>query len=105
MQFSELTVGARFRFFRRGTLLTKSSESGYTTPGAGEQHAAPDVEVISEEDMPGPVKRAPEKPDDVALITKALDALEAQAGKTPELAAARQALRRLDALARLKTGG
>ncbi|MDM0065006.1 hypothetical protein [Variovorax sp. J31P207] len=105
MQFSELPVGAKFRFFQRGTLLTKSSKGGYTTPGAAEQKAAPDVEVISEEDMPDPVKRAPAKPDDLALISKALDDLEAQAGKTPELAAARQALRRLDALARMKSGG
>lgn len=104
MQFSELPVSAKFRFFRRGTLLTKTSESGYSTPGADAQKAAPDVEVIPEEDMPGPVKRVPDKPDDVALISKALDDLEAKAGKTPELAAARQALRRLDALARFKVG-
>ena len=105
MQFSELPVGAKFRFFRRGTLLTKTSKSGYTTPGAAEQKAAPDVEVLAEEDMLIPAPRAEAKPDDVALVSKALDALEAQSGKTPELAAARQALRRLDALARLKTGG
>ncbi|MDN8618767.1 hypothetical protein [Variovorax ginsengisoli] len=104
MQFSDLPVGAKFRFFRRGTLLTKTSEGGYTTPGADEQKAAPEVEVIPEEDMPGPVKRAAAKSDDVALISKALDALEAQGGEMPELAAARQALRRLDALARLKAG-
>ncbi|MDM0085567.1 hypothetical protein QTI17_33770 [Variovorax sp. J31P179] len=41
----------------------------------------------------------------MALISKALDALEAQAGKPPEPAAGCQALRRLDALARLKTCG
>ena len=34
------------------------------------------------------------KPDDVALVSKALDEFEAKSGKTPELAAARQALRR-----------
>jgi len=32
--FDELAVGAKFRFFRRGTLLAKTSESGYMTPGA-----------------------------------------------------------------------
>lgn len=104
MQFSELPVGAKFRFFRRGTLLTKTSKGGYTTPGAAEQKAAGDVEVLAEEDMLTPAPRAAAKPDDVALVAKALDALEAQAGKTPDLAAARQALRRLDALARLKIG-
>lgn len=88
-----------------GTLLTKTSEAGYTTPGAAEQKAAPDVEVLAEDDQPAPAARVAAKPDDVALISKALDALEAIAGKTPELAAARQALRRLDALAKLKTAG
>jgi len=34
------------------------------------------------------------------VISKALGALEARRGKSPELAAERQALRRLDALAR-----
>ncbi|MDN8618870.1 hypothetical protein [Variovorax ginsengisoli] len=100
-----VAVGARFRFFQRGTLLTKSSKGGYTTPGAAEQKATPDVEVISEEDVPALAKRAPAKPDDLASISKALDDLEVQAGKTAELAAARQALRRLDALSRLKSGG
>lgn len=104
MQFSELPVGAKFRFFRRGTLLTKTSEGGYTTPGADEQKAAPDVEVLAEEEDT-PAQRAAPKPDDVALLSKALDELEAKGGKTPELAAARQALRRLSALARLKASG
>ncbi|MGO4395269.1 hypothetical protein AB4Z46_28330 [Variovorax sp. M-6] len=103
MNFSELPLGAEFRFFRRGTLLTKTSKSGYTTPGAQEQKAAPDVEVLPEEDDAlAPAPHAAPKPDDVALISKALDDLEAKNGKTPELAAARQALRRLAALARLK---
>jgi hypothetical protein len=44
------------------------------------------------------------KPDDVALVSKALDEFEAKSGKTPELAAARQALRRQAALTRVKTG-
>ena len=85
-------------------MLTKTSEGGYTTPGAAEQKAAPDVEVLAEEDMLTPAPRAAAKPDGVALISKALDALESKAGKTAELAAARQALRRLDALAKLQTG-
>ena len=59
---------------------------------------------MPEDEQPAPAARAPAKPDDVALIGKALDDLEARAGKSPELAAARQALRRLDALARLKAG-
>ena len=102
MTFDELPVGAKFRFFRRGTLLTKTSKGGYATPGAGEQKAAPDVEVLAEEEMLTPAPRAAVKPDDVALLSNALDDLEAKSGKTPELAAARQALRRLDTLARLK---
>ena len=105
MHFSVLPVGAKFRFFRRGTLLTKTSTGGYTTPGAAEQKAAPDVEVLAEEDMLTPAPRAAAKPDDVTLVSKALDELEAKGGKTPELAAARQALRRLAALAQLKSGG
>ena len=104
MTFAELPVGAKFRFFRRGTLLTKTSEVGYTTPGAGEQKAAPDVDVLAEDDQPAPAARVAAKPDDVALVSKALDELEAQCGKSPELAAARQALRRLAALTQLKTG-
>jgi hypothetical protein len=55
-----------------------------------------------DEDTPAP--RATPKPDDVALLSKALDDLEAKGGKTLELAAARQALRRLAALAKVQTG-
>ena len=51
MTFAELPVGAKFRFFRRGTLLTKTSKGGYTTPGSAEQKTAPDVEVVAEDDM------------------------------------------------------
>jgi hypothetical protein len=47
MTFAELPVGAKFRFFRRGTLLTKTSKGGYTTPGSAEQKTAPDVEVVA----------------------------------------------------------
>ena len=63
------------------------------------------MEVLAEDDMLTPVKSAAPTPDDAALLSNALDDLEAKSGKTPELAAARQALRRLDALARLKSGG
>ncbi|MDM0085543.1 hypothetical protein QTI17_33625 [Variovorax sp. J31P179] len=104
MQFSELTVGARFRFFRRGLVLTKMAKDIYTGPDGEAQKTPADVEVLAEDDLTAPTARAAAKPDDVALISKALDDLEAQAGKTPELAAARQALRRLDVLARLKPG-
>ena len=68
----------------------------------------PDAEVLPEEDLPAPT--APldvPKVDDAALISKALDELEAlqrKGGAKGDLAAARQALRRLAALARLKTG-
>ena len=104
MNFNELPVDAKFRFIRHGTLLTKTTEGGYATPGAAGQKAAPDVEVIPEAHLPAPVTRTALKPDDVALLSKALDDLEAKAGKTHELAAARQALRRLEALSKLKTG-
>jgi hypothetical protein len=105
MNFSDLPVGARFRFFRRGLRLTKTSQGSYTThPGAGEQKSGPDVEVLPEDkDALAPVPRAATKPDDVALLSKALDDLETHAGKTLELAAARQALRRLAALGKLKS--
>lgn len=105
MTFDELPVGAKFRFFRSGLLLTKASASTYTALASHGRKAAADVEVLAEEDMLTPGPRAAAKPDDVALVSKALDELEAKSGKTPELAAARQALRRLDAMARLKTGG
>lgn len=103
MTFAELPVGAKFRFFRRGTVLTKTSAGGYATTGAGEQNASPDVAVLPEdEDAAVRIPRDPPKVDDAALLAKALDQLETHAGKTPDLAAARQALRRLDAMARMK---
>ena len=44
MTFDELPVGAKFRFWRRGTLLTKASKSGYLAPLYGrEEKAAPDA--------------------------------------------------------------
>jgi len=101
--FSELPVGAKFRLFRRGLLLTKASKNTYTALAGHPQKAAPGAEVLPEdEDTPAP--RATPKPDDVALLSKALDDLEAKSGKTPELSAARQALRRLAALAKVQTG-
>jgi hypothetical protein len=103
MNFSELPVGAKFRFFRRGLLLTKASKNTYTALAGHPQKAAPDAEVLPEDEDP-PAPRATPKPDDVALLSKALDDLEAKGGKTPELAAARQALRRLAALAKVQTG-
>lgn len=103
MQFSELPVGAKFRFHRRGLLRTKVSKTEYTDElGAQKTRAVPDTIVRPEEDKePAPPTVAP-KPDDVALLSKALDELEAKGGKTPELAEARQALRRLTAIVRLK---
>lgn len=51
MKFRELPVGATFRFFRRGLLLTKTSASTYASQQAGvrNQAAAPDAEVMPEE--------------------------------------------------------
>ncbi|MDM0024060.1 hypothetical protein [Variovorax saccharolyticus] len=103
MTFDELPVGAKFRFFRRGMVLTKTSKGAYTRPGADEKKVEPDIAVLPEdENASTPIRRDPPKVDDAALLAKALDDYEAKAGKTPELAAARQALRRLDALARMK---
>ena len=42
-----------------------------TTPGAAEQKAVADVEVLPEDAQPAPAARAAPKPDDVALIAKA----------------------------------
>ncbi|MDM0037325.1 hypothetical protein QTI33_34730 [Variovorax sp. J22P271] len=48
MTFSELPVGAEFRFWRRGTLLTKISESAYFASLIGlQEEAAPDAEVLT----------------------------------------------------------
>jgi hypothetical protein len=61
VKFGELKVGAQFRFFRRGTLLTKSGRRTYT-PADSETKCpcAVDVEVIAEEiDEPAP----PPEPD------------------------------------------
>lgn len=54
--------------------------------------------MLAEDEGVPPVAPLAFEVDDVALISKALDALEAD-GNTPELAAGRQALRRLAALA------
>ena len=102
MIFAELPVGAKFRFLRRGLLLTHASKNNYTALAGRAQKAAPDAEVLpEEEDATAP--RATPKPDDVTLLPRALDEFEAKSGKTPELATARQALRRLEALARPKS--
>ena len=105
MNFADLPVFAKFRFWRRGTLLTKTSKSAYTAPSTGlEEKAAPDAEVLPEDDEAVPSIPIAPKVDDVALISKALDELEAFHGEAG-VADARQALRRLAAAARLKTGG
>lgn len=102
MNFSELPIGAKFRFYRRGKVLEKTSKDAYTGLTGLKQKVAPDAEVLAEdEDIATPPPREAPKVDDVGLISKALDALEAH-GKSPEVAAARQALRRLDALARMR---
>src|ERR1700752_1911239 len=58
MNFGDLPVGATFRFFTRGLLLTKTSDKTYATQ-AGDvrsQAASPDVDVLEEDLKPsGPV--------------------------------------------------
>lgn len=104
MRFSDLPVGSKFRFFRRGNVLTKTSKGCYTAPLAlQEQKAAADAEVLPEDDEPVPVIPAPPKVDDLAVLSKALDDLEAFHGPDG-VADARQALRRVAAAARLKAG-
>jgi len=48
--FSELPVGAKFRLFRRGLLLTKASKNTYTALAGRAQKAAPDAQVLAEEE-------------------------------------------------------
>ncbi|MDN8613985.1 hypothetical protein, partial [Variovorax ginsengisoli] len=74
MQFSELPVGAKFRFFRRGLLLTKASKSTYAALAGHAQKAALDAEVLPEDEMLAPTAPTAPTPDDVALITKVFDA-------------------------------
>lgn len=61
MKFSELPIGAKFRFHRRGPVHTKTSS---TERGSGGQ-VAPNVEVIPEEDDTAPQVPPPvtQKPD------------------------------------------
>lgn len=104
MQFSELRVGAQFRFWRRGRLLTKTSKTTYTGETGEKKESAPDAEVRPEDDDTPAEPEAPPQRDDTAVISNALDVLEAKAGRSEELTAARDALRRLSAIAKLKIG-
>lgn len=105
MQFSELPVGAKSRFFRRGLWLIRPSQSTYAVL-AGQEHKrrAPMSRCSPRTTGSAQAPRAVANPNDVELFSEAVDALEAQGGKTPEWRQ-RQALRRLDALSRLNTGG
>jgi hypothetical protein len=63
MKFRDLPVGATFRFFQRGLLLTKTGDRTYTysSEEAGVQQAVdPDADVLREEDfaIPEPLKAA-----------------------------------------------
>jgi hypothetical protein len=102
MNFAELPVGAKFRFWRRGRLLTKTGKTTYTGETGEKKESAPDVEVRPEDDDTPADPPEPPKRDDTALVSKALDALEAKAGRSEELTAARDALRRLSIMAKLK---
>lgn len=53
MKFRELPVGATFRFFMRGHLLTKTSSTTYASESVRSQAAKPDAEVIPEDLEPG----------------------------------------------------
>jgi hypothetical protein len=50
MTFAELPGGAKFRFFRRGLLLTKASKNTYTALAGHAQKAAPDAELLPEKE-------------------------------------------------------
>lgn len=104
MQFADLPVGAKFRFWRRGRVLTKTGKSTYTGETGEKKQSAPDVEVRPEDDDAPPEPPERLKRDDTEVISKALDLLEAKVGRSEELTAARDALRRLSALSKLKTG-
>lgn len=48
MMFEELPIGATFRFYRRGGVLTKTSASTWSSALKRAQECAPDVSVIPE---------------------------------------------------------
>jgi hypothetical protein len=48
MKFSELAVGDRFRFFRRGTLLTKTGAASYASNQVRGLKAEPGADVLPE---------------------------------------------------------
>jgi hypothetical protein len=50
MLYSELPVGAKFRFFRRGMLLTKVSKYTYTALTGHAEKSVPEAEVWPEEE-------------------------------------------------------
>jgi hypothetical protein len=50
MQYSELPVGAKFRFFRHGMLLTKVSKYTYTAPTGHAEKSVPDAEVLPQDE-------------------------------------------------------
>jgi hypothetical protein len=64
VKFHELPVGAHFRFFRRGLLLTKTGDRTYTyapeQAGVQKQKVDPDASVLPEDEfaISGPPKEA-----------------------------------------------
>lgn len=59
MKFSELATGDRFRFFRRGLLLTKDSSSTYSSGPGHSAKADPTAEVLPEIDDEAVAEAAP----------------------------------------------
>lgn len=63
MKFTELGTGDRFRFFRRGLVLTKDSSSTYSSGPGHSAKAVPNAEVLPEiDDEPDPVAGQPADP-------------------------------------------
>ena len=81
MKFSDLPVGAQFRFYLRGRLLTKTTKRGYTDPGGATHPADPDVEVQPEDEPepePAPVPEPAVAPVVVFLKDKPAVVLDGQ---------------------------
>jgi hypothetical protein len=62
MKFSELAKGDRFRFFRRGTLLTKTGATTYASDKMRALTTEPDADVLPETEKPTAAAPAPADP-------------------------------------------
>jgi hypothetical protein len=75
MKFSELPIGARFRFFSRGLLHAKKTSTTYAPDDGGSASPAqPDAQVIME--APEPVASTNAKPQKKTAEEQARELLE-----------------------------